>query len=129
MLNQNNVKNLVKPLTLFFIVVGIATVLFSIKANAAEFKIPETAQEHLAMAEKYKEKAAQYRAEAKYHQQMNEEYKKKVAISPKSPSENPWIKEMRIHCDRYIKEADNLADEALKFSEYHLMRGKELQGQ
>ena len=96
---------------------------------AAEVKIPETASEHLAMAQSYREKVKMYLNEVETHQQMLEAYKKRVPVNPKAQMENPWIKKMRKHCERYIAEARSLAAEAQEFAKYHELRGKELQGQ
>lgn len=137
MFSRNNVRSILKPLILPFAVVGILTIILIPSSYSAGTKspkvenitIPQTAEEHLAMAEKYKEKAAQYREDASFHRKMKEDYKRTVATNPKSPVENPWITKMNKHCEQYIKDADNLGDETVKFSEYHLMRAKELQGQ
>jgi hypothetical protein len=97
--------------------------------EGAGIKIPETASEHLAMAQSYREKVETYRQEVETHQHMLAAYKRRVAVNPKSPGENPWLKNMRKHCERYITEARQLAAEAQKFADYHELRGKELQGQ
>lgn len=90
--------------------------------------IPQTAQEHLALAESYRKRAADYRAEAEMHRKMMADYKKGVAITPKEHSENSWLKKMRLHCEKYIGEAESLAQEADKFADYHMLRAKELEG-
>ena len=92
-------------------------------------KIPETAQEHLAMAASYREKVKTYLQEVETHQQMLEAYRYKVVATPKSIYENPWLKKMRKHCEAYIADARRLAAAAQKFADYHELRGKELQGQ
>ncbi len=50
-------------------------------------------------------------------------------VNPKAQMENPWLKKMRIHCEAYMAEAQQLAAEAKAFADYHELRGKELQGQ
>jgi len=35
---------------------------------------------------------------------------------------------MRLHCETYIKDAEKLATDADKFTEFHAMRAKEMQG-
>jgi hypothetical protein len=97
--------------------------------ESAGVNIPETASEHLAMAQSYQQKVEAYLDEVETHQQMLVAYKKRVAVNPKAPVENPWLKKMRKHCERYISEARQLAAEAQKFAEYHELRGKELRGQ
>lgn len=89
---------------------------------------PETAEEHLAKAESYKKQAAEYRAVAEEHRQMKKDYAKKIYQHPKDRIENPWLKKMRIHCDKFIVDAEALASEANKMAEYHTLRAKELQG-
>ena len=103
----------------------------SAKAEPAKtVKAPETAQEHLAMAETYRKKAAMYRGEAATHRQMLETYKRQVAVptDQKVPVENPWIKKMRVHCESYIRDAESLATEAEAFAEFHTLRAHETQG-
>ena len=90
-------------------------------------KVAVTAEDHLAKAAEYRKKAATYREEAAMHRKMYADYKMTVAIHPKAP-ENPWLRKMRDHCDRYIKDAEALAVDAEKFAEYHGFRAAELQG-
>ena len=90
-------------------------------------KVAVTAEDHLAKAAEYRKKAASYREEAAMHRKMYADYKMTVAINPKAP-ENPWLRKMREHCDRYIKDAEALAVDAEKFAEYHGFRAAELQG-
>ncbi len=95
--------------------------------NAEAPKIAITAEDHLAKAAEYRKKAAAYREEAAIHRKMYADYKLTVATHPKAP-ENPWLRKMRDHCDRYIKDAEALAVDAEKFAEYHGFRAAELQG-
>jgi hypothetical protein len=93
-------------------------------------KPPETHKEHLALADTYREKAVAYRKDATTHRQMLETYKKRVATptDAKTVSENPWIKKMRLHCEEYIRDAENLVGSAEKFADFHTMRAAEPQG-
>jgi hypothetical protein len=90
---------------------------------------PETAKDHLALADSYRKKAAADREDATAHRQMLETYKKQVATptDAKTGGENPWIKKMRVHCEEYIRDADKLAASADQFAEFHTMRATELQ--
>ena len=97
-------------------------------SNQTVADIPQTSQEHIALAESYRKRAAEYRAEAEMHRKMMIDYKKGVAITPKEHSENSWLKKMRLHCEKYIVEAESLAQEADKFADYHMLRAKELEG-
>ncbi|KAF0249991.1 MAG: hypothetical protein FD167_607 [bacterium] len=96
--------------------------------NSSTTKLPQTAEEHYKKAESYKQKAAEYRKEAEEHRQMKAEYGKKIYQHPKDRVENPWMKKMRLHCDKYIAQAEALAREAEKMAEYHTFRAKELEG-
>lgn len=89
--------------------------------------MPQTADEHSAMAESYKQKAANYRQDAEVHRKMLADYKK-GAVHLKQ-GENPWVTKMRLHCEKYIVDAERLAADADEFAKFHTMRAKELQGQ
>ena len=91
--------------------------------------VPDTPEQHLEKAEQYKRKAAAFRQEADDHRAMLANYRKRVASNPKDVLENPWLKKMRVHCEKYIKEAEAQAREADKFAEYHRFRAAELRGQ
>src|SRR5215475_9917374 len=93
-----------------------------------EMKAPQTAQEHRDRAELYKKKAAEYRGEAESHKKMLADYSKGVARNPKDTGENPYVKKMRLHCEKYINASENLAREADEMDKYHEMRAKEMEG-
>lgn len=95
--------------------------------TAQEPKVAVTAEEHMERVAEYQKKAAAYREEAAMHRKMYADYAKGVAINAKAP-ENPWLRKMREHCDRYIKDAEALATDAEKFAELHRFRAAELQG-
>jgi hypothetical protein len=88
--------------------------------------MPQTADEHSAMADSYKQKAASYRQDAEMHRQMLAEYKK-GAVHLKQ-GENPWVTKMRVHCEEYIKDAERLASDADAFAQFHTMRANEMRG-
>ena len=103
----------------------------SAKSEAASaVKVPDTAEEHLAVADTYRQKAAAFRADAASHRQMLDAYKKQVAVptDQKAALENPWVKKMRTHCEAYIRAAESLASEAETFAEFHRLRAGEAQG-
>jgi hypothetical protein len=100
----------------------------SAHVSGQEMKVPHTAQEHLARAEQYRRKATEYRQEAEAHKKMLADYSKTVAKNPKDPGENAYIKKMRLHCEKYIKAAEALAQEADEMAKYHTMRAKEMEG-
>jgi hypothetical protein len=97
-------------------------------AAGQEVKIPQTAQDHLDLAERYQKKAAEYRQEIETHKKMLADYSKRVAKNPKDNGENPYIKKMRLHCEKYISDAENLAGDAGEMARYHTFRARELEG-
>ena len=97
-------------------------------ASVQEMKIPQTAQDHKDLAERYQKKAAEYREEIEMHKKMLAEFSKKVAKNPKDTGENPYIKKMRLHCEKYISAAEGLAREADEMAKFHTFRAKELEG-
>lgn len=97
-------------------------------ASVQEMKIPQTAQDHKDLAERYQKKAAEYREEIEMHKKMLAEFSKKVAKNPKDTGENPYIKKMRLHCEKYIKAAENLEQEAKEMAKFHTFRVKEMEG-
>jgi hypothetical protein len=96
--------------------------------SGQEMKAPQTAQEHRERAECYKKKAAEYRAEAESHKKMLADYSKGVAKNPKDTGENPYVKKMRLHCEKYVNAAEGLAREADEMAKFHEMRAKEVEG-
>lgn len=93
-------------------------------------KPPLTVEEHLALVERYKRRAAEYRKEADDHRKMLAGYRRDAAVLPnKTGREFPWFTKLRQRCEGYIQRADALADEAERFAEFHRMRARELQGE
>jgi uncharacterized membrane protein YdfJ with MMPL/SSD domain len=97
-------------------------------AAGLEVKVPQTAQDHLDLAERYQKKAAVYHQEIETHKKMLADYSKRVAKNPKDTGENPYIKKMRLHCEKNIGDAENLARDASEMAKYHTFRAKELEG-
>ena len=93
-------------------------------------KPPLTIEGHLALVERYKRRAAEYRQEAGDHRKMLAGYRRDAAVFPnKTGREFPWFTKLRQHCEGYIQRADALAHEAERFAEFHRMRARELQGE
>ncbi len=90
-------------------------------------KVPETAEDHLALARSYDDKAAAWRKEAAYHREMAAAYKK-THSAPKSVP-NPWTVKMEKHCLTIEKDVGKLAADAEESAKYHRLRAKELHGQ
>ena len=105
-----------------------STSAMAVAGATPALKLPSTPEEHDAMAEAYRKKAASYRDEAAFHRKMFIDYKARVAVIPKSSMENPFIRKMREHCEVFIKDAERLALDADKFAEYHHFRAEELRG-
>jgi hypothetical protein len=97
------------------------------QASTHEMKVPETARDHHEMAEHYQKVAAQTREDVAMHKKMLADFTKGVAANPKS-GENPYAKQMRQHCEKYIKSAEALATEADASANFHALRAKELEG-
>lgn len=96
--------------------------------SGQEMKMPQTAKDHYELAERYQKKAAEYREEITMHKKMLAEFSKRVAKNPKDPGENPYIKKMRLHCEKYIRAAENLEREAAEMAKFHTFRAKEVEG-
>ena len=97
-------------------------------AAVQDVKIPQTVQDHLDLAERNRKKAAEYRQEIERHKKMLAEYSKGVARNPKDLGENPYIRKMRLHCEKYIGAAEGLAREADEMAKFHTFRARELEG-
>jgi hypothetical protein len=113
-----------RPLEMFV----LAIVLSLAGLATAEGKIPQTTADHLAMAQKYQDKAAAYRQEAADHREMAESYKARAVPAGKGTDKNPWVKKMEDHCRAFIVDAEKLAADAERAAEYHTLRARELQG-
>ena len=90
-------------------------------------KVPETAKDHAEMAEHYQKIEAQIGEEIEMHRKMLAEFKKTAVENPKA-GENPYVKDMRLHCEKYIKAAEALAAEAGESAKFHSLRAKEMEG-
>ena len=93
-----------------------------------KMKVPETAEDHYEMAEHYQKIEAQTRQEIEMHKKMLTEFSQGMARSSKDRNENPYLKNMRLHCEKYIKAAETLAREAAESAQFHTLRAKELEG-
>jgi hypothetical protein len=94
-----------------------------------EMKVPQTPEEHFTRAAEYERKAKEYRQEAALHKKMLDDERKALPPKLKSGPEPGWVAKMRRHCEGYIQKAQTLAQEADQFAQYHLLRGREMQGQ
>jgi hypothetical protein len=96
-------------------------------ASMHEMRVPQSAADHSEMAEHYKKVAAELREDVEMHKKMLADFGKSVASGPKT-GENPYVKKMRLHCEKYIKAAEALAAEADASANFHTMRAKEVEG-
>src|SRR5262249_47621489 len=135
--NMNNIITKTTRITVVAALLILAVAAFNYPAPAQdhsvhhsgqEMKAPQTAQEHRDRPSHYKKKAAEYRGEAESHKKMLADYSKGVAKNPKDTGENPYVKKMRLHCEKYINAAESLAREADEMANYHEMRAKEVEG-
>ena len=99
----------------------------AVPALTQEMKVPETAQDHHEMAERYQKVAAQTREDIGMHKKMLADFNEAAVKTPKT-GENPYSKDMRLHCDKYIKASEALAAEADASAAFHNLRAKELEG-
>lgn len=88
--------------------------------------LPKTPEEYLATAENYKKKAAAYRAEAAAHRKMLEQYKEGFTATEGQIAEDPYVKNMRLHCEGYISKAEALATEAETSADFYRAGATEL---
>jgi hypothetical protein len=129
--NMTKIHNTIAKLAFLLLIIGTLSVLVVAQDHhdhGQEMKAPQTAQEHRERAAEYEKKAAEYRKEAEAHKKMLADYSKTVARNPKDTGENAYIKKMRLHCGKYSKAADALAQEAEDMAKYHAMRAKEMEG-
>ena len=96
--------------------------------HSQEMKIPQTPQDHRDLADRYQKKAAEYRQEIEMHKKMLADFSKTVARNPKDTGENPYIRKMRLHCEKYIKATTSAAQEAEEMAKFHTFRARELEG-
>ena len=117
-------------------ILSLALAGFAVRAE--EVKLPQTADEHLAIAKSYEEKAATWRKEATYHHKMAAAYKKSHP-DPKGTRDVETEAALRFlheheaakmakHCAAIAKRADKLAADAEEVAKYHRHRAEELQG-
>lgn len=88
----------------------------------------EVAEDHLALAASYEEKAALQDDLIAEHTKMKQDYKDRFFVNEKvTPLDK--IRAMEAHCDAIIKTAEEEKAGLLDFSKWHRMRAAELQGQ
>lgn len=90
--------------------------------------VPNTPEQHQAMAKSYREKAADYRREASAHREMASDYKKSMPGPDKSGRANPWVTKMEKHCETIAADAERLAGDLEKAADFHELRAKEHSG-
>ncbi len=114
-------------MTLFL--VASATAVYAARGEVPKVRIPQTAGEHRAMAESYRLKAIAYEREAQTHQLMCEEYKFRISIPKNQLAAGPSVMEAQKHCERYVRDTTDLAENARELAQYHTAQAKALRGQ
>jgi type II secretory pathway component PulJ len=107
-----------------FTVLALALTLGAFSALAEEPKLPVTAEDNIAMARSYTEKATAWRAEAAMHREMAAAYAK--AHPDGKTMKNPWAAKMETHCLTIVKDVEKLAADADFAAKLHEARAKEL---
>jgi hypothetical protein len=90
--------------------------------------LPQTAEDHAAMARSYEQKAADWRKEAALHREMAAAYAKSHPDF-KGGIRNSEAVKMEKHCMAIVKDAEKLASDAEWSARYHNERAKESEGQ
>lgn len=92
--------------------------------GAQEVKLPVAAEDHLALAKRYEDKAAAAAREATEHEAMlTAAYK--AELHSKAPIKRAY-EQMRKHCQPIIRDAKRLAKDMEEFAAWHRMRAAEL---
>ena len=89
-------------------------------------KLPQTAEDHAAMAKSYEQKAADSRKEAALHREMAAAYSKSHP-DIKGGVRNAEAVKMEKHCMAIVKDAEKLAADMEWSARYHHERAKELE--
>ena len=87
---------------------SVASMLCGAPFAVADDKVPQTAAEHEAAADDFRNKAKGHRAEAEMHRKMAEMYQTQIK-GPKNQKPNPWLINMVKHCKAVAGKADALA--------------------
>src|SRR5690242_13589849 len=92
-----------------FTVLGFVTCIVTTGVLFAEdVQLPQTAAEHEAKANSYKDLAAQYKKAAEEHKQMAAAYAQQHPDF-KGGVKNPWNERMNKHCEMLAKDYEKLA--------------------
>ncbi|PIQ84644.1 MAG: hypothetical protein COV75_01200 [Candidatus Omnitrophica bacterium CG11_big_fil_rev_8_21_14_0_20_63_9] len=92
----------------------------------AEIHLPQTAEEHRALASRYDQKAAAATQEAAEHRAMLDAAYK-AEIHSKAPVRRAYEK-MRKHCRPIVRDAERLAKDYEAFAAWHRLRAEEVLG-
>jgi hypothetical protein len=104
---------------------ALSLTLGAFSAIAEDAKVPVTAEDHLALAKSYTDKAAAWKAEAATHREMAATYAKSHPEG-KLGTRNQWNVKMENHCLAIVKDAEKLAADAELAAKMHEIRAKEL---
>lgn len=81
------------------------------------------------MAKSYRLKALGYEQDAKEHRLMCEEYQFEISIPKNPPAAGPSLMMAQKHCELYMRDTEDLAENARELAEYHEAQAKELSGE
>jgi hypothetical protein len=115
--------------TMMRIALGVALATTGGATTFAQGKIPSTPEEHFTLAKKYQGQADAARRQAVEHREMAEAARQSaVNVHAKQGQKDPQVARMEKHCAALVQAADRLAQENQKAADFHVLRGKELQG-
>lgn len=106
----------------------VTLALAGASARADDAKLPKTAEDHVALAKRYEDKAAEYRQEAAYHRDMAAAYRAYLPEFRNHPIRGEEPEKMQKHCMAIMKDTEKLATEAEAAAKYHRLRAKEMAG-
>lgn len=108
---------------------AVVALALGFAAHADEMRLPQTSEEHEAMARAYEGKAAAWRGEAAYHREMAAAYKKSHPDPDIKGIHNDDATKMEKHCMAIVKHVEKLVAAAEVAAKHHHLRAKELQEQ
>lgn len=116
-----------KPLNWTVVSVTILLISFAVLPPAYTVQPPQVAQDHLAMAASYEQKAQAQAALIAEHTQMKQDYQNRFFVNEKVTPRDK-IREMGQHCDAIIQAAQQEKSQLLELAKWHRLRAAELQG-
>ncbi len=97
--------------------------------EVSKVSMPRTAEEHRAMAQRYRLRATDYQRDAEKHQAMCDGYGFEVSIPENPMVAGASMMEAKKYCDRYVRDTMDFARNARELAAYHTARANTLSGQ